>query len=233
MIRVLPLMIIIVTMITCRNAKSPIEEQSELPPLPKTILCLGDSYTIGQSVSEAERWPNQLARSLELDGVSVAAPKIIARTGWTTAELLTAILANPPDSTYHLVTLLIGVNDQYRGLSIDVYRQGFSKLLALAIQFAQNDPERVIVLSIPDYSVTPFVRRADTVRIRQELDQFNALNRQLSVAAGAFYIDITPISRKARQDSNYLASDGLHPSGKMYAEWVELILPVAKKILRQ
>lgn len=232
MIRVLLLMIIMVAMITCQNEKSPIEEQSEFPSLPKTILCLGDSYTIGQSVSEAERWPNQLARSLELDGFSVAAPKIIARTGWTTAELLTAILANLPDSTYDLVTLLIGVNDQYRGLSIDIYRQGFAKLLTLAIQFARNDPARVIVLSIPDYSVTPFARWADTVRIRQELDQFNALNRQLAVAAGAFYIDITPISRKARQDSTYLASDGLHPSGKMYAEWVELIQPVAKKILR-
>jgi lysophospholipase L1-like esterase len=215
----------------CENPKNSKDNLNIEPPRAKTILSLGDSYTIGQSVSEAERWPNQLAKALQDSGLDVEQPKIIARTGWTTAELWNGIQNSELDSVYDLVTLLIGVNDQYRGLGINYYRDGFVKLLNKAIQFAGNDPNRVIVLSIPDYSVTPFAQGSDTARIRQELDQFNALNQELSLQAGVHYVNITPISRKALKDKTYLALDNLHPSGKMYGEWVELVFPIAKNIL--
>ncbi|HEX9970920.1 MAG TPA: SGNH/GDSL hydrolase family protein [bacterium] len=222
---------ILFAMIMCNNPKDWNNNQNVKPPTIKTILSLGDSYTIGQSVSKAERWPNQLAQALQDSGLNMEQPKIIARTGWTTAELWNGIQNSQLDSTYDLVTLLIGVNDQYRGLGISYYCAGFLKLLNKAIQFSGNDTDRVIVLSIPDYSVTPFAQAGDTARIRQELDQFNALNQELALQAGVHYVDITPISRKALKDRTYLAPDNLHPSGKMYGEWVGLVFPIADKIL--
>lgn len=215
----------------CGNPKASKDDPNDELPMERTILSLGDSYTIGERVSEAERWPNQLAKALQDSGIQVEPPTIIARTGWTTAELWNGIQNSPIDSSYSLVTLLIGVNDQYRGLGINYYREGFLKLLNKAIELAGNNMNRVIVLSIPDYSVTPFAQRSDTERIRQELDQFNALNQELSLQAGVHYVNITPISRKALKDRTYLASDNLHPSGKMYGEWVELVVPIAYKIL--
>ncbi|MCI0494960.1 SGNH/GDSL hydrolase family protein [candidate division KSB1 bacterium] len=232
MIRLLliSLTILFATMM-CENPKNSKDNLNIEPPRAKTILSLGDSYTIGQSVSEAERWPNQLAKALQDSGLDVEQPKIIARTGWTTTELLSGIQNSQLDSVYELVTLLIGVNDQYRGLGINYYRDGFVKLLNKAIEFAGNDRNRVIVLSIPDYSVTPFAQGGDTARIRLELDQFNALNQELSLQAGVYYVNITPISRKALKDKTYLAPDNLHPSGKMYGEWAELVVLIAEKIL--
>jgi len=217
----------------CSNPKN--SENNEVPEIPgaKNILSLGDSYTIGESVEVENRWPNQLARALCGIGIGVNQPQIIARTGWTTTELLNGVQNSQLDPPYNLVTLLIGVNDQYRGLGINYYRDGFLKLINKAIQFAGNDTSRVIVLSIPDYSVTPFAQGGDTARIRQELDQFNMLNQELSLQAGVHYVNITPISRKARKDRTFLAPDNLHPSGKMYAEWVELVLPIAVEILKE
>lgn len=226
------LSIIMIIIAGCGNPKDSNDDPGDELPMAQTILSLGDSYTIGESVSEAERWPNQLAQARQDSGFQVVPPKIIARTGWTTTELLAGIQNSQPDSVYDLVTLLIGVNDQYRGLGINYYRNGFLKLLSKAIQFAGNDTDRVIVLSIPDYSVTPFAQNSDTNKIRQELDQFNALNQELSLQAGVHYVNITPISRKALKDRTYLAPDNLHPSGKMYWEWVELALPIAAKIFR-
>lgn len=217
--------------ISCNNPKN-VNQNQGLDSRPgKMILSLGDSYTIGQSVAEAERWPHQLATALQDSGIEVASVRIVARTGWTTSELLAAIQTSQLDSAYDLVTLLIGVNDQFRGLGINSYRTGFLKLLDQAIALAGKDPLRVIVLSIPDYSVTPFAQYSDTAAIRQELDQFNLLNQLLSVQAGVNYVNITPISRKARQDPSYLANDKLHPSGKMYQQWVALVLPIARMIL--
>lgn len=221
----------IVAIAMCNNPKDAENNGKIEQPAVRTILSLGDSYTIGQSVSAAERWPNQLAKALQDSGIQVEPPTIIARTGWTTTELLNGIQAGQIDSTYDLVTLLIGVNDQYRGLGINYYRNGFLQLLNKAIEFAGNDTNRVIVLSIPDYSVTPFAQGSDTAKIRQELDQFNALNQEISLQTGVHYVNITPISRKARQDRTYLAGDYLHPSGKMYSEWVELVFPIAERIL--
>lgn len=188
-------------------------------------LALGDSYTIGESVSEPERFPEQLCAALRRCGRDVAAPHIIARTGWTTDELAAAVAADPPSGTFDFVTLLIGVNDQYRGGAPGNYRPRFRALLKQAVGFAGGDARRVIVVSIPDWCITPFAagqgRRNESARI----DQFNAVNRAEAAAVGAQYADVTEISRRAAHDRSLLAPDGLHPSGKMYALWVAVILP--------
>jgi lysophospholipase L1-like esterase len=187
-------------------------------------LALGDSYTIGESVAVADRYPVQLARELKLGD-----PEIIARTGWTTDELNAAIDKADPHGPYRLVTLLIGVNNQYRGRSADEYRQQFTALLKRAIGFAGGDASKVLVISIPDWGVTPFAKDRDRAKIGREIDQFNAINREETAKAGARYADITPESRKAADDKSLVAEDGLHPSGKMYSEWVKLIVPAVGK----
>lgn len=195
------------------------------------LLCLGDSYTIGESVPVAERWPVQLAEVLRQRGMDVADPVIIAKTGWTTDELNDAIDDADPKGPFDLVTLLIGVNNQYRGRSAEEYRREFRALLARAIGFAGGRADRVIVLSIPDWGVTPYAAGRDREQIGREIDQFNAINREETGRARAHYVDITPISRKA--NPALIAEDGLHPSGAMYREWVSLVQPVAIRALEQ
>lgn len=195
-------------------------------------LALGDSYTIGESVPENERWPHQLADLLRQDGHTTEVT-IIARTGWTTDELWKGIEAAQPEPPYDLVSLLIGVNNQYRGYDINEYREQFVFLLGKSIEYAGGDPNRVIVLSIPDWGVTPFASGRDRAQIARDIDAFNSVNREESDKAGAHYVDITPISRAAVSNPSLLASDGLHPSGKMYAEWARLILPIALDILNK
>ena len=190
-------------------------------------LALGDSYTIGESVAESERWPNQLAAMLLAEKNMQTDVDIIARTGWTTSELWQGIQANPPQRTYDLVSLLIGVNNQYRGYSVDEYREEFRFLLGRSIEYAGRDPDRVIVLSIPDWGVTPFAGDRHVDVISKEIGIFNTANREETESAGAHYVDITPISRQALDDLSLIASDGLHPSGKMYTLWAEEALPVA------
>lgn len=193
-------------------------------------LALGDSYTIGESVSEDERWPNQLAGLLNTDEISIEVT-IIARTGWTTDELWNGIQAVKIKPPYDLVSLLIGVNNQYRGLDIQEYRQGFVFLLNKAIEYAGGDPDRVIVLSVPDWGATPFAAGQDSKKIAMEIDQFNSVNEEESKKAGVHYVDVTPLSRGAGRDVALIASDGLHPSGKMYAEWARLAYPEALQVL--
>ncbi len=197
------------------------------------FLALGDSYTIGQSVKTAERWPVQLAALLRTQGFKIDDPLIIARTGWTTDELSTAIDAANPQGPYELVSLLIGVNNQYRGRSPEEYRQQFTALLQRAIGFAGGQPGRIIVLSIPDWGVTPFASGLDSAAIAVEIDVFNAINKEEAVRLGAHYVDVTPISRQAPDDPALIADDGLHPSGKMYAAWAQLALPAAGEALNQ
>src|SRR5437870_5075251 len=204
---------------------SAVGQNTELKPV--RYLALGDSYTIGASVAPAERWPVQLAAQLRANGLIVAEPLIIARTGWTTDELMAGIERQPPQGPFDLVSLLIGVNDQYRGHSSDDYRRQFRQLLHTAIAYAGGNPAHVIVLSIPDWSVTPFAAGQQRAAIAAAIDDFNAINRQETAQAGAHYVDVTPASRQALQDASLLASDGLHPSGKMYTQWVELVLPTA------
>ncbi len=192
-------------------------------------LALGDSYTIGESVSEAERWPNQLAAFV--DPSKEIEVTIIARTGWTTSELWEGIQAAAPQGTYDMVSLLIGVNNQYRGYDINEYREEFKFLLEKSIEFADGEPEHVIILSIPDWGVTPFAWGRDSAQIAADIDAYNAINLEESKKAGVHYVDVTPVSREAVNDPTLIAGDGLHPSGKMYAEWAKLALPIAARIL--
>jgi lysophospholipase L1-like esterase len=198
-------------------------------------LALGDSYTIGETIAAGGRWPVQLAALLRQGGVAVGEPEIVARTGWTTDELASGIDAAAPRGPFALVSLLIGVNDQYRGGRPVDYRAGFAALLRRAIAFASGEPGRVIVLSIPDWSVTPFAAAGgrDLPRIASEIRQFNAINREETVRAGARYVDITPVSQRALGDGALLAADGLHPSAGMYAEWARLALPAATAALAE
>jgi lysophospholipase L1-like esterase len=200
-----------------------------MTPSPNSLhyLALGDSYTIGESVRENERWPVQLVAALRERGLSMADADIIARTGWTSADLQSAIQRQYNGQTYDLVSLLIGVNDQYQGVSIDDYRPRFKELLNFAITAAGGDPTHVIVVSIPDWGATPFAEGQDRAAIGAQIDAFNAVNRKESIAAGVQYFDITPISRQTTSDPGLVAGDGLHPSGEMYSKWVELILPNA------
>lgn len=192
-------------------------------------LALGDSYTIGESVPEKERWPNQLAEMLGEKGIQPEVT-LIARTGWTTSELWSGIQANPPQGTYQMVSLLIGVNNQYRGNTINEYREEFRFLLQKSIEYAGGNADHVIVLSIPDWGVTPFARGRDIEKVSAEIDAFNAVNREETESAGAHYVDITPISEI--DDPSLIAGDGLHPSGKMYQMWAEEALPIAVEIFK-
>lgn len=185
------------------------------------FLALGDSYTIGESVAEGERWPVQLAALLRRDGIACAAPEIVARTGWTTDELSAAMDARTFEPPYDLVSLLIGVNNQYRGYELDGYRAEFDALLHRAIALAGGDPAHVLVLSIPDWGVTHFAAGYPPGQIAAEIDRFNAVNRELTARAAALYVDITPGSRLAAADDTLIAGDFLHPSGKQYALWAE------------
>ncbi|HAV76458.1 MAG TPA: lysophospholipase [Anaerolineae bacterium] len=194
-------------------------------------LALGDSYTIGEKVPERDRWSNQLEKLLEGNGI-YSDVTIIARTGWTVNELWEGIQATPPEGSYDMVTLLIGVNDQYRGYPVDGYREDFRFILGKAIEYAGGDPERVVVLSIPDWGFTPFAGSQDTEPISKKIDEFNAVNLEESESAGVYYVNVTLISRMAMDDFDLLASDRLHPSGKMYAMWAEKTLPIALEILK-
>lgn len=195
------------------------------------FLALGDSYTIGESVPPAERWPVRLAARLREKGIPMGPPAIVARTGWTADELMAAIDAAPPEGTFELVSLLIGVNNQYRGRDPEEYRGQFVALLERAVAFAGGEPSRVLVLSIPDWGVTPFAAGRDPVAIAAAIDAFNAINRDEASRAGAGYVDVTPLSRTAAGVPTLLADDGLHPSGKMYEAWASLALPAACEAL--
>lgn len=213
---------------------NPVEEiqETEMPDTTVTIsyLALGDSYTIGESVSTSKRWPVQLRDSLLNSGFDTVNVEIIARTGWTTGELLSAIESRNPEGPYELVSLLIGVNNQFRSYEFSIYAQEFEVLLKKAITFAGNDTSRVIVLSIPDYGVTPFGQNRDPEKIAREIDRYNQYAHTLCETYDVAYFDITPISRLADSDNSLLASDGLHPSGKMYTQWVQQILPHIRNI---
>lgn len=193
-------------------------------------LALGDSYTIGESVPESGRFPNQLAALLTQEGHPTEV-KIVARTGWTTSELWDGIQKESLQPPYDLVSLLIGVNNQYRGYDSNEYREEFRFLLEKSIEYAAGDADHVFVFSIPDWGVTPFAKGQDATRISNEIDLFNSINREETEKGGAHYVDITPISRQALTDKSYIAPDGLHPSAAMYAQWSGTALPDVLKVL--
>lgn len=197
-----------------------------------SYLALGDSYTIGEAVPKEESFPLQLAKALLKKGFTHAPPEVVATTGWTTDELAAAIRDRDLACVYSVVTLLIGVNNQYRGRSIENYRTEFTELLHQAIEFAGEKPEHVIVLSIPDWGVTPFAEGRDRQSIAHEIDAFNLAAQTIAQAHACQWLDITDSTRKNGQNSEYLAEDGLHPSGKEYTIWAQRLEPIVEKILR-
>jgi lysophospholipase L1-like esterase len=199
--------------------------------LPLHYLALGDSYTIGEAVPASARWPAQLVERLRQQGVLIDDPRIVALTGWTTDELSTGIDQADLAPSHDLVTLLIGVNNQYRDRSADDYRHEFAKLLQRAIGFAGNRPARVVVVSIPDWGVTRFAHDngKDPSQIAHALDIYNAIARDEAIHAGAHFVDITGISR---QHPELVAGDGLHPSAAQYTLWTTAIEPVVFAALR-
>lgn len=197
----------------------------------KTWLALGDSYTIGQSVNITERFPDQTATLLRARGINMPVPEYIATTGWTTTNLQNAINARNP-APHDVVSLLIGVNDQYQTHDTTGYRQRFTAVLEKSVELAKNKKENVFVLSIPDYSVTPFAAGQDRARIRQEIDWFNAINLSVTQSYGISYLDITPSTREAETDASLIAVDGLHPSGLEYKKWAERLAPWMQAVLR-
>ncbi|NJL76077.1 MAG: SGNH/GDSL hydrolase family protein [Saprospiraceae bacterium] len=220
--RILFFIVSVVLLIACaEESKDNVDEnQSVAPPSKLTYLALGDSYTIGESVAENERYPNQLTEKLKSVALEFEPVKIIAKTGWTTGELQTAIDAENVRDTFDLVSLLIGVNNQYRGYSLVEYEQEFDSLLRQSIRFAGGKSKRVFVVSIPDYAYTPFGQRAKPTLISQKIDSFNLANQTITKSYGISYFNITPISRKGLEQKELVATDELHPSGEQYKLWV-------------
>ncbi len=207
-----------------QESKSTVSDQ-EITYQEITFLALGDSYTIGESVDPDQRWPILLADSLRQRGYSVSPPDIIAETGWTTADLQEAIKEKNPQKTYDLVSLLIGVNNQYQGLNFEQFEQEFEELLSQAITFAGEKKENVFVVSIPNYGATPFGQIRNPEQIREELRQYNETAQSIAQDYEITFINITPISEKALDNPELTADDDLHPSGKMYQQWVSKMLP--------
>lgn len=204
-------------------------------PAKHTMLCLGDSYTIGEAVAENETFPAQTVALLKKQKIEFESPLIVAKTGWTTDELQHAITEKKISDNFDYVTLLIGVNNQYRGRDTDNYRKEFVELLNTAIRFANGNRNHVFVLSIPDWGLTPFGandKRGEET-IGKEIDIFNAINKEETVKAQVNYIDITPVSRKAKTNPELTATDGLHPSASMYKMWSNLLADEIRKTMRQ
>ncbi|WP_018126811.1 SGNH/GDSL hydrolase family protein [Balneola vulgaris] len=195
---------------------------------PLKYLALGDSYTIGEAVPENGRWPVQLVDSLQSHDIEMNKPTIVATTGWTTNELQKGIDEVELAPPYDLVSLLIGVNNQYRGYDIEIYREEFRALIEQSIEFAGGDATKVFVVSIPNYGVTPFGMQKGEEQIRTELLAYDAMAAEIAFEYNIPFINITPISEGAKTDSTLIASDELHPSEKQYTLWVEEILPIVK-----
>ncbi|MEP3211546.1 MAG: SGNH/GDSL hydrolase family protein [Maribacter sp.] len=196
-----------------------------------SFLALGDSYTVGTSEIYRYCWPVQLKERLAKKKVLLNNPKIIAGAGWTTKKLLEQLAIEKPAPTYDLVSLLIGVNNQYRNQSVTDFQEDFIVLLNKSIALAKNDKSRVFVLSIPDWSVTPFARSKNRAKIVQELKAYNAVIKKETEERKMLFIDITKASREALFDHNLIAKDSLHPSRKMYKVWVKKISKKLDKLL--
>ena len=237
-LKITEVLILLIVLLSCKmkdeaDAIKPVQPMQPVQPAvtatPKPdresvrYLALGDSYTIGESVPASDNFPAQLFQALKDKGTPVSSYKIIARTGWTTANLKAAIEASSYKDTFNLVSLLIGVNNQYQGKSLEEYKIEFIELANRAIQYAGGEKKNVFVVSIPDYGYTPFGKN-NQEKITAELVQFNAVNKQVSDSLGLTYVNITPISQRGLAEPDLVAGDGLHPSSKMYKLWVDLIL---------
>lgn len=196
-------------------------------------LALGDSYTIGEGVADQERWPAVVVDLLAARGVALGPPHYVAQTAWTTDELSDAIDAAKPAGPFDLVTLLIGVNDQYRARPVSGFEGEFATLVKRSIAFAGNRPERTIVISIPDWGATPFAEGRDRALIGRDIAAYNAKAESIVRQLRAHWVDVTDASRAMLTDPSLVATDGLHPTGAMYRRWAELIAPVAERALSQ
>ena len=194
----------------------------------QTFLALGDSYTIGESVPKDQRWPMQLVATLKEYDFHIEPPQIIAKTGWTTNELKEAIDNSSLNYPYDWVSLSIGVNNQYRGGDIEKFKAEFENLLNQAVIFSGNNKEHVIVISIPDWGVMPYAADRNQEEIAFEIDNFNQAIYEICVNYNIRFVDITPLSRQVSKHPEWIASDGLHPSGIQYSKWVEELLPLFK-----
>lgn len=209
------------------------ESNYEAPPIMTTQssnktftwLALGDSYTIGEGVLETERFPYLTSLLLKDKNIVVKEIRYIAKTGWSTLALQSAIKNAEPLGTYDIVTLLIGVNDQYQHLDTGAYRTRFTQLLNKSVELTGNSLNRVFVLSIPDYSATPFVSASNKQRVSEEISWFNAINKEITLKKGIAYIDITDLSKAAANDATLLANDRLHYSAKAHKQWADMLLP--------
>lgn len=195
-------------------------------------LALGDSYTIGEGVVASERWPNQLVQQLSGQGLIFEPITMLAQTGWTTQDLISAIEARNFNEPFDIVSLLIGVNNQYQGKEIEAFGHDLDKLFAISTALAGGNKHHVFVLSIPDYSVTPFAANRDPQKITREISAFNEVKKKKTEGLGIKYFNITPLSLKSKNDHSLLTEDGLHPSSKMYKEWTGFILPEILDLLR-
>lgn len=229
---------LLVFLVSCEKGKDgyaePIAPNPPSPPPPVTIntwLALGDSYTIGQGVQEADRYPAQTVTRLRENGVKIDTLRYIATSGWSTQELLNAMAERKPYN-HTIVSLLIGVNDQYRGIDSGVYRKNFREALGKAIGLANGKKENVFVISIPDYSITPYSQFNDTIKIRKELEAFNSINKEETSKYGCPYLDITPSSRMGRTQPELIAADGLHFSAMEYFKWARDLAPMIERVLK-
>ena len=193
--------------------------------LKESYLALGDNYTVGESISKKHTWPKQLVDSLKKRNIFLSEPRIIAKTGWTTDELKKAINDSSLDYPYDWVSLLIGVNNQYRGRDLDEFKLQFESLLFEAIAFSGNRKERVFVISIPDWGSMPSAKHRDPNKIAIEIDNFNQIIYEVCAFENIKFIDITPITRNIYSNPNWIAKDSLHPSKEQYSKWVEKIIP--------
>jgi acyl-CoA thioesterase I len=206
-----------------REVSTNINPDSTLATSSLTYLALGDSYTIGESVEEDDRWPVQLVDILNAMNIPYDDPIIIARTGWRTDELSADIVSEDPGETYDMVSLLIGVNNQYQNRPLSTYESEFKDLLNTAVTLAKGNRDKVFVLSIPDYGYTPFGQPKQET-ISREVDDFNNINEKITQELGILYISITDISREGLRNPLLVAVDGLHPSGEQYRLWVNRIM---------
>ena len=218
---VLCFLLVLVSM-SCSSQESDQKLQEQIKS--KSYLALGDSYTIGESVPVSDRFPVILVNDLNDKGYNFQEPKIVAKTGWTTDELKAAILKENLSENYDLVTLLIGVNNQYRGRDVENFRLEFADLLQMAIGFANDQPEKVVVVSIPDWGVSPFASGRDQEKIAEEIDLYNKVKKEETLKRNVTFVDITVISRSGLGIPDYFAKDGLHFSGKMHQLWVNEIM---------
>ena len=227
-------LILLFGLLACRENDDAVLYRDSLEPAYSdsiSILTLGDSYTIGTSVLKEERWPDQLADTLAQYRIPVREVHVIAKGGWTSGSLLSAIKNTTITDIYDLVGVLIGVNDQFQRRSISDYENNLQELFDNALNFADNNVNRVFFLSIPDYTVTPVGKTIGGSRAAEEINTFNKSNREIAANRNIKYFDITPLSRRAAFQDDLVAQDGLHFSGKMYALWVDYIRSDIIKIL--